>query len=113
MTDEQLIEAGVQPDLIRFSVGIENIEAHVAKLSKKMNDENAVMLGKTNMDEFAMGSTTENSAFRVTKNPVDTHIDNVKNSFECFLYLSIKSPKMYVDIIDAIIINTYLGSPQK
>ncbi len=43
-----------------------------AFVTKKMNTENAVMLGKTNMDEFAMGSTTENSAFKVTRNPVDT-----------------------------------------
>ncbi len=38
---------------------------------KKLDAAGAVMLGKLNMDEFAMGSTTENSHYQVTHNPVD------------------------------------------
>lgn len=39
---------------------------------QKLREAGAVLLGKANMDEFAMGSTTENSAVKTTRNPRDT-----------------------------------------
>ncbi len=43
-------------------------DAHVVSLLKK---EDAVLIGKTNLDEFGMGSSNENSAFQITRNPWD------------------------------------------
>lgn len=42
-----------------------------ATVIRKMRDHGMVILGKTNLDEFAMGTSTENSAFQVTRNPWD------------------------------------------
>ena len=47
------------------------IPAYESTVTQKLQDAGAVMVGKTNLDEFAMGSSTENSGYQVTANPWD------------------------------------------
>ena len=69
------------------------VPPYSAQAVDNLNAAGAVIVGKTNMDEFAMGSTTETSAYGVTRNPWNTeHVPGGSSGGSCAAVASCEVP---------------------
>jgi len=69
--DEAILTGKELPNLAGVICAMNYIAAYDATVVKKLKNQKAIIIGKTNLDEFAMGSSGEHSAFGATKNPLD------------------------------------------